>query len=1273
MKEAEILAGKYLSGDRSTISNGIRALAKFLETIVTEYDQSYDTSRLDKVAKGLISKSVLKNTSKEVKVTAACCLAEILYIYAPDPPYEEDEELLKIFDLFVSVLGDGLSDPEKPTFQRHYYLLERLARVKSFTLFVELDEDLLVDLFENLFAVVNSKNKIIWPHVTEILCTCVEEIEQMIQKILEVILKQLLTSPSPMLLEDEEMVDEEKSPSYSIAASVLRKLADTLRPSLSHFLKLILQYGTSSERLAASEIPENLNKIIWELYCVEKSLLGPVLPDFGSALAVDNVEQRSEAVRVLSSIFGAPGQSPCPATVYRTLFNSFLGLFNDEDPSVRELMVEFASVFLRNYPEVAQTCGILDQLSQRIQDVDHEVRKFVVSEVCRSLRNAPSLSFSSQLLKVLHQIRDRLRDKKPEVRQATFVQLGKLYAHFVKSWGLVWSSRQRKLLGWIPSAILKCYFQTPVDIKLSVDEVMDDHILPSSAPLKQRVAILMENILPHLDDPSAMLALQTLIRDKAAFRQDFRRFLADPKLASNKAEMETLIARGFGKTAGAAFATLVRKIVGKDSRKSGDLGAKFKKLCGAGAKHDAIRKAKLEIRSVAGNSKYHNKEAGRILGMMAQRLSMTLFCEDTVLACLKKVEELPSEEPSRICILELFGKLSGSVSWLFSTAAEYLCGHMDESPEVFLHILSFLGSSSFDFPNDFKKSLPQFCLEGSPEESKYSVRIIKKSLSAATSKEMIRSVLKKTAQNIKLAVRVEKDDIEESISLWESVLSGVVAVGEIARVDPSSLSVIQPIVQTVTEKFFSDEFVEALESYSPLASDLQHFSIKLLLKYAESCAKDERKEKEAASIVVTFRKILHVEDEIRLVDESRLRQSCAGCLIKLASSNKHDRIFSENDFISISSTILDEDIALSSYFAKCIHVNLMTGKLPLRYLATLTLSSGNQPIAHECRHFLSLAIAKRRKRFKEKPSNDADILCHFLPEYAVPYVIHLLAHSPIFRDEDSSTRSKSTACLELFLNELFVGSEFPLVIYTLELLKTSTEDCLNQTPEGREAICILCDIALAIATAKRGTKHWSQDKTKCPLEFRLPTRLFDMLEEPTDSSESHLPENFRLPDHSARSKMLEETKSKGQGAAKKGQERKRSAKFGDTNAKPKKRSKKGKEKDEEEDEEEDEDEEMEEVSLPKRTSPRRPLRAKGKQVKQMKEDSDSDASESEDGSESEDDNDDEDFRAAPKKKASASPSKRASKSPTKKSPLKKSPVKKSPVKPTPKRSSRRRN
>ena len=1225
MKESEILGGKYLFGDRNAISNGIRALVKFLETIVSEHDQSYDTKKLDKVAQGLIQKAVVRHTSKEVRVTAACCLAEILYIYAPDPPYEDDEDLLVIFNLFVSVLGDGLSDPEKPTFQRHYYLLERLAKVKCFTLFVELDEDLLVELFDNLFAVVNSKNKIIWPHVTEIFCTCVEEIEQMVQKILEVILKQLLVSPTPLLLEGEEMIDQEKSPSYSIATSVLRKLADTLRPSLSHFLKLILQYGTSSEKLAASEIPENLNKIIWELYCVEKSLLGPVLPDFGSSLAVDNVEQRSEAVHVLASIFASPGQSPCPATVYRSLFNSFLNLFNDEEPSVRELMVKFASVFLKNYPEVSQTCGILDQLSQRLQDVDNDVRKFVVAEVCRSLRSTSSgLSFSPHLLKLLHQIRDRLRDKKPEVRQVSFVQLGKLYAHFIKSWGLVWSSRQRKLLGWIPSAILKCYYQTAADIKLSVDEVMDDHILPSSAPLKQRVAILMENVLPNFEDPAVMTAFQSLVRDKAIFRQNFRRFLADPKISSNKAEVDSLVAQGFGKSAGSGFGNMVRKITTKDSKRSGDLGSKFKKLCGDGAKHEAMRKAKLEIKSVAGNSKYHNKEAGRILGMLAQRLSMTLFCEETVLMSLKKVEELPSEEPSRVSLLDLFGKLSGSVPWLFSTATEYLCGHMDESPEAFLHILSFLGSSSFDFPNTFKKSLPKFCLEGSPKEAKYAVRIIQKSLSPGTSKEMLRSVLKKATQNIKVAVRVEKDEIEESISLWESVLSGIVAIGEIVSVDPNSLTSVGSVVQMVGKDFFSESFVAALESYSLLASDLQHYSIKLLMKYADSCSKDERKEKEAATVVSTLRKILHREGETYLADDSRVRQSCIGSLLKLASSSKYDRLFSEDDFISISSIILDEDISLCSYFGKCIHLNLMAGKLPLRYLATLTLSAANQPIANECRQFLSMVISKRRKRFKEKPSNDADLLCHFLPEYAVPYVIHLLAHSLVFRDENRSERKKSTACLELFLNELFVGSEFPLVIYTLELLKTSTEDCLDRTPEGREAICILCDIALAIATAKRGTKHWSQDKTKCPLEFRLPTRLFDTLEEPTSSTKSYLPEHFRLPDHSARSKMLEETKAKGQAASK--PDRKRGSKFGDTNVKPTKRTKKGKEKGDDQNEEFDEME----VSLPKRTSPRHPSRSKGKQPKTTIFDEDSD-----DSSSLSEDDDDEDFRG-PKKKVSPS-------------------------------------
>jgi sister-chromatid-cohesion protein PDS5 len=56
------------------------------------------TESIDKVAKELISHTLLLHKEKGVRAYLACCLADILRLYAPEAPYTEVE--LKVSNLF---------------------------------------------------------------------------------------------------------------------------------------------------------------------------------------------------------------------------------------------------------------------------------------------------------------------------------------------------------------------------------------------------------------------------------------------------------------------------------------------------------------------------------------------------------------------------------------------------------------------------------------------------------------------------------------------------------------------------------------------------------------------------------------------------------------------------------------------------------------------------------------------------------------------------------------------------------------------------------------------------------------------------------------------------------------------------------------------------------------------------------------------------------------------------------------------------------------------
>lgn len=103
----------------------------------------------------LATEFFMENSSKDIQLLTACCVADVFRIFAPDAPYTEAENLRDIF-LFIITQLKGLDDTEAPNFKRHFYLLENLAWVKSFNICIELEcnQEIFCKLFKLMFSIV---------------------------------------------------------------------------------------------------------------------------------------------------------------------------------------------------------------------------------------------------------------------------------------------------------------------------------------------------------------------------------------------------------------------------------------------------------------------------------------------------------------------------------------------------------------------------------------------------------------------------------------------------------------------------------------------------------------------------------------------------------------------------------------------------------------------------------------------------------------------------------------------------------------------------------------------------------------------------------------------------------------------------------------------------------------------------------------------------------------------------------------------------------------
>lgn len=159
-------------------------------------DQNTDLDSLDPIRHELIHKQILKNTNKTVKALAACCIADVMRLYAPDEerrPYEK-EELREIFIFFIQQLSYLYATPDSPDFDYHFYLLEDLQSVKTFLLLdnFENPEEVALTMVEDFFKA--AEKAVLARNVelcmTDVLIQILEEVKILGSEITELILEQ---------------------------------------------------------------------------------------------------------------------------------------------------------------------------------------------------------------------------------------------------------------------------------------------------------------------------------------------------------------------------------------------------------------------------------------------------------------------------------------------------------------------------------------------------------------------------------------------------------------------------------------------------------------------------------------------------------------------------------------------------------------------------------------------------------------------------------------------------------------------------------------------------------------------------------------------------------------------------------------------------------------------------------------------------------------------------------------------------------------------------
>ncbi|CAE6417041.1 unnamed protein product [Rhizoctonia solani] len=486
---------------------------KALHSELASMDQdNVDTNTLQGVRKELISTTILLHKDKGVRALAACCIADLLRLYAPDAPYTAPE-LKDIFQFFFRQLSTGLRGPDAPYYNEYFYLLESLASIKSIVLVCDIPaaDELLCTIFRNIFDLVPmGLPKNVEMFMAEILVALIDECASLPSEVLEILLAQFLPART-----------RTDSPAYRLSIGVCTRTADKLQRHVAqYFGDLLLQHTPDDQTSMPAEDVEELrtaHELVQRLAQAVAPLLLNVVPQLEEELRVTDQTIRSIATQTLGAIFGDSNGAKLART-YPSTWSQWLLRRNDRVAAVRVIFIECSKDIVLHHAELK---GDMEEaLKGKFMDPDDKVR----AAVCKLFSQIDYEAALHHVAKSqLEELAGRCLDRKPTVRHEAFNSIGRLFS-------LAYPEIENNDLAavpqfsWIPGKLIEAAAMP--ETRDEAEKCISEFVLPLPAknedvvPWTERLLLIMKYL-----NPSHVTSLLALANLKSARPSVFERFI----------------------------------------------------------------------------------------------------------------------------------------------------------------------------------------------------------------------------------------------------------------------------------------------------------------------------------------------------------------------------------------------------------------------------------------------------------------------------------------------------------------------------------------------------------------------------------------------------------------------------------------------------------------------------------------------------------------------------------------------------------------------------
>ncbi|CAI4894485.1 ADS_G0040720.mRNA.1.CDS.1 [Saccharomyces cerevisiae] len=520
------------TSDQLISTNELLDRLKALHEELASLDQdNTDLTGLDKYRDALVSRKLLKHKDVGIRAFTACCLSDILRLYAPDAPYT-DAQLTDIFKLVLSQF-EQLGDQENGYHIQQTYLITKLLEYRSIVLLADLpsSNNLLIELFHIFYDPNKSFPARLFNVIGGILGEVISEFDSVPLEVLRLIFNKFLTyNPN----EIPEGLNVTSDCGYEVSLILCDTYSNRMSRHLTKYYSEIIHEATNDDNNSRLlTVVVKLHKLVLRLWETVPELINAVIGFIYHELSSENELFRKEATKLIGQILTSYSDLNFVST-HSDTFKAWISKIADISPDVRVEWTESIPQIIATREDIFKELN--QALAKTFIDSDPRVRrtsvmifnKVPVTEIWKNITNK---AIYTSLLHLA-------REKHKEVRELCINTMAKFYSNSLNEIERTYQNKEIwEIIDTIPSTLYNLYYINDLNINEQVDSVIFEYLLPFEPDNDKRVHRLL-TVLSHFDKKAftsffAFNARQIKISFAISKYIDFSKFLNNQESMSS--------------------------------------------------------------------------------------------------------------------------------------------------------------------------------------------------------------------------------------------------------------------------------------------------------------------------------------------------------------------------------------------------------------------------------------------------------------------------------------------------------------------------------------------------------------------------------------------------------------------------------------------------------------------------------------------------------------------------------------------------------------------